>query len=313
MTTVNASACRPIIPDPSRPGPAHPRRPAATNRATAAARLPRRHPRPRARQRCRLMRLPQVSNTASMPAVGHPGGLRRHRGRSGVALFRAGQAPADLTNDDRRLLAKLFDLGLASAMRSDQGDELHIFSRSRRAPVGGHVEPRPRPRRRVNAWWVVAGVSMARRSREASSQAGSHTNTALAGRRRCHAIGARIASRNARRRAVALPTSPAGVRAFERRCARRSGSCLPGRRAVRTEHAAGKQRRVHAHGERRKTIRLWGPAAGRPGAMVAQGWWCCRRCVVQAPASRCTAWMSWSAGRRRGSWSTSPDAAGPSR
>jgi hypothetical protein len=53
--------------------------------------------------------------------------LRRHRGRSGVALFAADEAPEDLTDGDLRLLAELFDLGLASAMRSDEGNELSIF------------------------------------------------------------------------------------------------------------------------------------------------------------------------------------------
>jgi hypothetical protein len=61
--------------------------------------------------------------------------LRRHGGRRGVALFRAGEAPEDLTDDDRRLLAELFDLGLVSAMRIDQGNELHIFP-----PVGNDTE-----------------------------------------------------------------------------------------------------------------------------------------------------------------------------
>ena len=60
--------------------------------------------------------------------------LRRHRGRSGVALYRAGEVPEALTDDDDddddddvRLLTELFDLGLVSAMRSDQGNELCIF------------------------------------------------------------------------------------------------------------------------------------------------------------------------------------------
>jgi hypothetical protein len=53
--------------------------------------------------------------------------LRRHRGRSGVALFTANEAPEDLTDGDLRLLVELFDLGMASAMRSDEGDELSIF------------------------------------------------------------------------------------------------------------------------------------------------------------------------------------------
>ena len=61
--------------------------------------------------------------------------LRRHGSRRGVALFRVGDAPEDLTDDDRRLLAKLFDLGLASAMHSDQGNELSIFP-----PVGNVTE-----------------------------------------------------------------------------------------------------------------------------------------------------------------------------
>jgi hypothetical protein len=51
MTTVDARACRPIILDTSRPGPARPRRPAATSRPTPLARLPRHHPRPQAGQR----------------------------------------------------------------------------------------------------------------------------------------------------------------------------------------------------------------------------------------------------------------------
>jgi hypothetical protein len=53
--------------------------------------------------------------------------LRRHRGRSGVALYRAGEVPKALTDDDVRLLTKLFDLGLVSALCSDQGNELWIF------------------------------------------------------------------------------------------------------------------------------------------------------------------------------------------
>lgn len=53
--------------------------------------------------------------------------LRRHRGRSGVALFTANEAPEDLTDRDLELLAELFDLGMASAMRSDERDELSIF------------------------------------------------------------------------------------------------------------------------------------------------------------------------------------------
>ena len=52
--------------------------------------------------------------------------LRRQRDRKGFALFRAGEAPDDLTDGDRRLLAELFDLGLASALRSDQGNELSV-------------------------------------------------------------------------------------------------------------------------------------------------------------------------------------------
>lgn len=52
--------------------------------------------------------------------------LRGHRGRSGVALYRAGEVPEALTDDDVRLLTELFDLGMVSAMRSDQGNELCI-------------------------------------------------------------------------------------------------------------------------------------------------------------------------------------------
>ena len=53
--------------------------------------------------------------------------LRCHRGRNGVAIFGADKAPEDMTDDDLRLLAELFGLGLASAMRSDEGNELSIF------------------------------------------------------------------------------------------------------------------------------------------------------------------------------------------
>jgi hypothetical protein len=53
--------------------------------------------------------------------------LRRHRGRNGVATFAADEAPEDMTDDDLRLLAELLDLGLASAMRSDEESELFIF------------------------------------------------------------------------------------------------------------------------------------------------------------------------------------------
>jgi hypothetical protein len=61
--------------------------------------------------------------------------LRRHRGRSGVALFRAGEAPEDLTDGDLQLLTELFDLGLASAIRSDEGNELSVFP-----PIGNGTE-----------------------------------------------------------------------------------------------------------------------------------------------------------------------------
>jgi len=61
--------------------------------------------------------------------------LRRHRGRSGVAKFRAGEAPEDLTAVDLRLLTELFDLGLVSAMRSDEGNELSVFP-----PIGNVTE-----------------------------------------------------------------------------------------------------------------------------------------------------------------------------
>lgn len=53
--------------------------------------------------------------------------LRRHRGRNGVAIFTAVKAPEDMADGDLRLLAELFDLGLASAGRSDEGNELSIF------------------------------------------------------------------------------------------------------------------------------------------------------------------------------------------
>jgi hypothetical protein len=53
--------------------------------------------------------------------------LRRHQGRNGVAIFTADKAPEDITDGDHRLLAELFDLGLAIAGRSDQGNELSIF------------------------------------------------------------------------------------------------------------------------------------------------------------------------------------------
>jgi hypothetical protein len=52
--------------------------------------------------------------------------LRRQRTRRGVALFRAGEAPDDLTDSDLRLLTELFDLGLLSAMRLDEGNEISV-------------------------------------------------------------------------------------------------------------------------------------------------------------------------------------------
>jgi hypothetical protein len=52
--------------------------------------------------------------------------LRRQRTRSGIVLFRAGEAPGDLTESDRRLLTELLDLGLFSAMRLDQGNQVSV-------------------------------------------------------------------------------------------------------------------------------------------------------------------------------------------
>jgi hypothetical protein len=52
--------------------------------------------------------------------------LRRQRTRRGVALVRAGEAPDDLTDSDLRLLTELFDLGLFSAMRLDEGNEVSV-------------------------------------------------------------------------------------------------------------------------------------------------------------------------------------------
>jgi hypothetical protein len=61
--------------------------------------------------------------------------LRRHRGRNGVAIFAADEAPEDITDRERERLAHLFDLGLASAMRSDEENELSIFP-----PIGNAQE-----------------------------------------------------------------------------------------------------------------------------------------------------------------------------
>lgn len=52
--------------------------------------------------------------------------LRRQRTRSGIVCFRAGEAPGDLTESDRRLLTELLDLGLFSAMRLDQGNQVSV-------------------------------------------------------------------------------------------------------------------------------------------------------------------------------------------
>jgi hypothetical protein len=52
--------------------------------------------------------------------------LRRQRTRSGIVLFRVGEAPGDLTESDRRLLTELLDLGLFSAMRLDQGNQVSV-------------------------------------------------------------------------------------------------------------------------------------------------------------------------------------------
>jgi hypothetical protein len=66
--------------------------------------------------------------------------LRRYRDREGFALFHPGEAPEDLTDGDRRLLAELFDLGLASAIRSDEGNELSIFPPVGNPPIGNVME-----------------------------------------------------------------------------------------------------------------------------------------------------------------------------
>jgi hypothetical protein len=75
--------------------------------------------------------------------------LRRHRGRNGVAIFTADKAPEDTTDGDLRLLAELFDLGLASAMRSDEGNELSIFP-----PIGNAQES-------DNGFGTLLGITMA--------------------------------------------------------------------------------------------------------------------------------------------------------
>jgi hypothetical protein len=64
--------------------------------------------------------------------------LRRHRGRNGGAIFAANKAPEDMTDGDLRLLAELFNLGLASAGRSDEGNELSIFPPISNAQEGDH-------------------------------------------------------------------------------------------------------------------------------------------------------------------------------
>jgi hypothetical protein len=62
--------------------------------------------------------------------------LRRHRGRNGVAIFAADEAPEDMTDGDLRLLAELFDLGLAGmGATSGEGNELSIFP-----PIGNAQE-----------------------------------------------------------------------------------------------------------------------------------------------------------------------------
>lgn len=53
--------------------------------------------------------------------------LRSHRGRSGVAIFTAGESREDLTDSRLRLPTELSELGLVSAMRSEEGDALSIF------------------------------------------------------------------------------------------------------------------------------------------------------------------------------------------
>jgi hypothetical protein len=75
--------------------------------------------------------------------------LRRHRGRNGVVIFTADKAPEDMADGDLRLLAELFDLGLASAMRSDEGNELSIFP-----PVGN-------PQEGDNGFGTLLGITMA--------------------------------------------------------------------------------------------------------------------------------------------------------
>ena len=58
--------------------------------------------------------------------------LRSQGGRAGVALFSQAAAPEGLTPAALRLLAKLFDAGLVTAMRSNEGDALSVFP-----PVSG--------------------------------------------------------------------------------------------------------------------------------------------------------------------------------
>jgi hypothetical protein len=52
--------------------------------------------------------------------------LRRQRTRNGIVLFHAGEAPDDLAESDRRLLTELLDLGLFSALRLDQGNQVSV-------------------------------------------------------------------------------------------------------------------------------------------------------------------------------------------
>lgn len=53
--------------------------------------------------------------------------LRRNRGRTGVALYTADQAPEDMSDDNLVHLARLIDLGLVSALHTDGENEVSIF------------------------------------------------------------------------------------------------------------------------------------------------------------------------------------------
>src|SRR6266511_4040984 len=116
MIATDTRACRPIILDPSRPHPTHPRRPATTHRSAPPARLPRHDPRP--------------ANPPWPPSLAacHPRRARRDAPDHWAV-------PAEATI--RRTLARLDPDALATAIGAWLADRDHPHRRRRALAVDG--------------------------------------------------------------------------------------------------------------------------------------------------------------------------------